>query len=281
MKTTNPTPPDGRPLPLLRRSLALILLLAGSIGTTRAENVDSELLLLVDITRSGLSNTEFSSLMDGYANAFTSTEVLDSIQSGAHGRIAVSMMFYGNSSTQTTGIPWMMIGSLAEAQAFANLARGIQQPTSNSNSDLAAALGVATLSFGTETGGTANGFESTTQVIEIASAKRQSPPTAAGVAARSATALASGVDLINAIAIGNQASAIESFYMANVVGSTIEGVAPTTSIAGNSGSVAPAVAAMVTGTVTTGATQSINAVPEPSTIFGLLPATLLLLKRRR
>ncbi|MCP5532208.1 MAG: DUF1194 domain-containing protein [Akkermansiaceae bacterium] len=261
--------------------MAAILLTAGGAGTTRAENVDTELLLLVDITRPGLSDSEFSDLMDGYANAFTTTEILDSIQSGATGRIAVSMMLYGNSSTQVVGIPWMMIGSQADANVFASLARNLSRPFSVSTSDVAAALSVATASFGTETGGASNGFESTMQIVEIATAKKQPNNTAAGAASSSSASIASGVDLINAIALGNQANAIDSFYTDNVIGSGIEGVTASSTPVSNTGAFTAAVAGMVSSTVTTGAAQSLNAVPEPTPLFGLLPASLLLWRRRR
>lgn len=281
MNTQYPTPWGGRPLPLLCRVVAAILLTAGGAGTTLAENVDSELVLLVDVTRPGLSDTEFSDLMDGYANAFTSSEILDSIQSGATGRIAVSMMLYGNSSTQVVGIPWMRIGSQAEANVFASLARNLSRPFSVSTSDVAAALSVATASFGTETGGPSNGFESTMQIVEIASAKKQPNRTAAAAASSSSAAIASGVDLINAIALGNQANAIDNFYTDNVIGSSVEGVTASSTPVSNTGAFSAAVAGMVSSTVTTGAAQSLNAVPEPTSLVGLLPASLLLWRRRR
>ena len=281
MNTQLPTPWGGRPLPLLSRAVAALLLAAGSTGSAPAETVDSEIVLLVDITRPGLSNREFDGLMDSYANAFTSTEVLDSIQSGAYGRIAVSMLFYGNTSTQSVGIPWMMIGSRTEAEAFATLARNLSRPFTISTADLAAGLQAATASFGTETGGSSNGFESTMQVIEVASGKRQPLRTASDVAASSAGALGSGVDLINALALGNQANAIDSFYTDNVIGSGIEGVTASSTPVSNTGAFTAAVAGMVSSTVTTGAAQSLNAVPEPTALVGLLPASLLLWRRRR
>ena len=281
MNTQHPTPWGGCPLPLLSRAVAALLLFAGSTGSAPAETVDSEIVLLVDVTRPGFSNREFEGLMDGYANAFTSAEVLDSIQSGASGRIAVSMMFYGDSSTQSVGIPWMMIGSLSEAEAFAGLVRNLSRPFSVSTADLAAGLRAAAESFGTETGGASNGFESTIQVIEVASAKVQPRPTATDVTQSSTGVMDSGVDLINALAFGNQSSAIDRFYTENVIGSRIEGVTATSAQARDTGAFTAAVAGMVSTTVSTGASQSLQAVPEPTTLLGLLPATMLLWLRRR
>lgn len=279
---TNPLPNRGgcNPLRPLTRAIAYCGL-AACVLPAHAESVDSELVLLVDVTRPGLSTTEFSRLMDGYATAFTSAEVLDSIQSGALGRIAVSMMFYGNSSTQVTGIPWMMIGNQSQADQFAALARNLTMPFATGVADVGSALTNASFSFGTETGGADNGFQSSVQIIEVATAKNQPKNTASSASTGSAAALDSGVDLINALALGNQANAIDTFYTANVIGSTIDGVSPTSTTAPINGTLAASVSMVLNNTVQTGATASVNAVPEPSAIFGLIPATLLLLKRRR
>jgi hypothetical protein len=262
-------------------SVILGVLCTGFFTQARAENVDSEMVLLVDVTRPGLSNTQFGQLMDGYASAFTSTEILDSIQSGAYGRIAVSMMFYGNSTTQQVGIPWMMIENMTHAEQFAAMARNLSMPFVVGTADVASALTAATFSFGTETGGASNGFESTAQIIEVATARRPQNNSAAAASASSSGALASGVDLINSLALGNQAAAIDNFYAANVIGSTIEGVAPTSTTSPINGLLASTMNGMLGESLQTGATASITAVPEPGTLLGLIPATLLLLKRRR
>lgn len=264
-----------------RRGILLGAAIAGCFQLLRAESVDSELLLLVDTSNGGISNQEFTQLMDGYATTFTSSSMLDSIQSGAFGRIAVSLMLYGGNNTPSVGIPWMMIGNISQANQFADLVRTINRPSSPGNPNIAAALVAATLHFGDETGGVANGFESQVQVIEIAASKSQPPPTAAGAGTSSSGSLASGVDLINVLALGGQSAAIEQFYAANVIGSTIDGVAPTSTSSGFNAALASTMGGILGGTVETGALVSVNAVPEPSAVFGLIPATLLVLRRRR
>ena len=47
-----------------------------------AVQVDSELVILVDVS-SSVSNSEFSSILEGLASSFRSATVLDSISSGA------------------------------------------------------------------------------------------------------------------------------------------------------------------------------------------------------
>ena len=276
--TNGPRLRSARPLVA---AMSFGMVTAGMLAQANAENVDSELVLLVDITRPELSPSEFNRLMDGYASAFSSTEIMDSIQSGVYGRIAVTMMLFGNSSTQVVGIPWMTIGNSSQAEQFAALARSVTRPFSIAAPNAGTALTAATLSFGSETGGAGNGFESAVQIIEVASAGVPANSSAAATAASSANALASGVDLINALGLGNRAAAVETFYAANVIGSTIDGVAATTTTSRINGTLATTMNGLLSETVQTGATVSVSAVPEPGTLFGLIPATLLLLKRRR
>ncbi len=256
--------------------LSLGIVSAGLHGQASAETVDSELLLLVDVTKSGLNDRDFDSLIDSYASSFTSSQVLDSIQSGTYGRIAVSLMFYGNSSIQQVGIPWMSIGNATEAAQFASLVSATKatRPSSNSQSDITAALNAATQTFGTEAGGASNGFESSVQIIDFAAAK---VPGTGGPAARDA-ALASGVDLINAISLGNQANSIAAYFNANVVGSALTGVAATSTTSPVSNGLTAALTAHLSGTMGSG----VAAVPEPSSALGLITGLgfMLLLRRR-
>ncbi|MEO5913959.1 MAG: DUF1194 domain-containing protein [Luteolibacter sp.] len=261
-------------LPPLFPMLSLGIATLGLNGQASAIAVDSELVLLVDVTQSGLNKKDFGSLMDSYASSFTSSEVLRSIQSGTFGRIAVSMMFYGNSSVQEVGIPWMSIGNATEAAQFAALASNISKPFSNGSADIASALTAATLSFGKETGGLSNGFESNVQIIDVAAA---STPGGSGQAARDA-ALQSGVDLINAIALGNKATAIASYFSTDVIGSTLSGVAATSTTSPVNTLLTAALTTEITGSVSMGA----SAVPEPHTALALMTGLgfMLILRRR-
>ncbi len=252
-----------------------------SPSRSQALAVDSELVLLVDVVRPEMSNGMFNQLMNSYASTFTSTQFLDSIQSGVTGSIAVSVMFYGGSNLQTTAVPWMSIGNASDAQTFASLIQSATRPSTFDYSNPATALNAATASFGTETGGASNGFESSVQIIEIASSGIPSNSMATATAASSANALASGVDLINSVAHGTFANSVNNFYAANVIGSTLPGVIATSSIAANNGALPSSINAALNASVQNGAAGSINAVPEPSSLVALLPASLLLLRRRR
>jgi hypothetical protein len=284
MKTPQ-TPECGWIVRLTRLPLAgaigLCMVAASWSSCARAEAVDSELILLVDIVQPELSNSNFNRLLDDYADTFTSTQILNSIQSGQTGRIAVSMMLYGGANTQVVGVPWMIISNATEALSFANLVRNVTRPTTYAYSNPATAIAAAVNTFGTETGASGNGFESAVQVIEIATAGIPSNSMAAAAASSSANALSSGVDIINTLALGTFASSIESFYAANVIGSTIPGVPATSNSSPLNGTLGNTINTLITGTVQTGASTSISSVPEPTTLAALLPATLLLMIRRR
>ncbi len=282
MSLINTIPTLGRRsrLPLVG-AMSLGIAAIGWLSPAQAESVDSEIVLLVDIVKPELSNAGFRSLLTGYADAFTSSEILDSIQSGRHGIIAVSMMLFGGSTTQIVGVPWMTIRNAADAQTFAALVLDVKRPNTSAFSNAGTALDAATRSFGTETGYAGNGYESAVQIIEVASGGIPSASMAAETATSSANALSSGVDLINSIALGTFAASIDTFYAANVIGSTIPGIAAISSSSGIDGGLAAALTSTLNGTVQTASAVSVTSVPEPGTILGLIPATLLLLVRRR
>lgn len=260
--------------------MSLGIALIGLQTKAAAELVDSELVLLIDITSRGFNSTEFNQVMNGYATAFTSSQVLNSIQSGLYGKIAVSLMFYGNTSTQVVGIPWMTIGNSVEAQTFATLARAVNQPFASGSPSIVSALTATTLHFGSETGGSANGFESNAQIIEIAASSVPLGGTAAVTAARN-SALASGVEMINSIALGNRAASVESYYAANVIGGEAGGVLAFSNASPFNGGLAGMLTTQVSGGVAAGASESLATVPEPSTALAFLSGLTLLLIRRR
>lgn len=274
------TPPRGllSHLPSVFATLSLGVTFIGMLGQASAEAVDSELVLLVDVSKSGLNNNKFNSLMDSYASSFTSNEVLGGIQSGTYGRIAVSLMFYGNASIQQVAIPWMSIGNASDAAQFASLISGVTRPLSTQASDVAYGLAAAVPTFGTETGGASNGFESSVQIIDFAASTM---PNAAGVQAVSNAALAAGVDTINAIVVSSnptKAASIATFFDNNVLGSTLPGPTPLAGTSAPDATLTAALTLEVTGSLSRGGT----AVPEARTGACLVSALgFLMLFRRR
>jgi hypothetical protein len=56
---------------------------------------------------------------DGYVDAFRSRAVLDAIASGAHGRIAVTYVEWAGAGYQSVVVPWRIVASKDDADAFA------------------------------------------------------------------------------------------------------------------------------------------------------------------
>lgn len=84
----------------------------------RAEVVDVELILAVDVSLS-MSPGELAIQRDGYAAALTSEQVINAIRDGVHGRIAITYVEWAGVTVQNVVVPWTIVSSLEEAQAFA------------------------------------------------------------------------------------------------------------------------------------------------------------------
>ena len=84
-----------------------------------ADSVDLTLVLVTDVSRS-IDDAEFKLEKEGYAAAFTSSQVIDAIQGGNVGAIAVSYVEFASSFEVRTVLDWSVIRDQASAQAFAD-----------------------------------------------------------------------------------------------------------------------------------------------------------------
>ncbi len=83
-----------------------------------AEEVDVELALMVDVSRS-MQPSELALQRRGYAEALRSDEVLNAVQSGFLGRVAISYMEWSFTRDARIIVPWTLIETRADAEAFA------------------------------------------------------------------------------------------------------------------------------------------------------------------
>ena len=98
------------------RALLLVLLLA---TPARAETeVDLELVLAVDISRS-MSAADLAIQRRGYAEALQSAEVLAAIRTGLMGRIAVTYVEWSGADRQRVLADWTLVETAADAAALA------------------------------------------------------------------------------------------------------------------------------------------------------------------
>ena len=103
-----------------------------------SNNVDVELILAVDVSRS-MDYDEQRVQRQGYVNAFRAPEILQAIQSGAYGRIAVTYMEWSSSYYQQTLVPWTVIANKDDINAFAGALAAAPIMT-NSRTSISSAL---------------------------------------------------------------------------------------------------------------------------------------------
>jgi hypothetical protein len=107
----------GRLVPL---PLALGAMLFLAMPATAQVTVDLELVLAVDISRS-MDYDEQQLQRDGYVRALRHPEVIEAIQSGPIGRIAITYVEWAGPFHQAMVVPWAIVSGAAEAEAFAAL----------------------------------------------------------------------------------------------------------------------------------------------------------------
>lgn len=109
-----PHPLGGR----LAALVATVLLVWAKPGAGAPVQVDLELVLAVDISRS-MDYDELQLQRAGYAAAFRHPEVINAIRGGGVGRIAVAYVEWAGIGLARLTIPWTLIDGEATAEAFA------------------------------------------------------------------------------------------------------------------------------------------------------------------
>lgn len=83
------------------------------------EYVDLELVLAVDVSLS-MDHDEQRLQRDGYVAAFRDPKLLKAVQSGPNGRIAVTYVEWAGAAIQSVVLPWRVIQTAKDANAFAD-----------------------------------------------------------------------------------------------------------------------------------------------------------------
>src|SRR6201994_4067955 len=105
----------GRIRLVLTATSLLLTVLAAT--PAKADDVDVALVLVTDVSRS-IDDSEFTLEKNGYASAFTSQKVLEAIQGGPTGKIAVAYIEFASSFEVRTVLDWTVIRDKGSAQAF-------------------------------------------------------------------------------------------------------------------------------------------------------------------
>ncbi|WP_259992304.1 DUF1194 domain-containing protein [Sulfitobacter sp. S190] len=125
----------------------------------RAREVDLELVLAVDVSRS-MSPAELELQRRGYAEALTSTAVAEAIEGGLLGRIALTYIEWAGSDSQRVIVPWTEVSSPEGARDVASRITA-HYDDSLRRTSISSALRFAAQSIET------NGFEGLRRVIDV------------------------------------------------------------------------------------------------------------------
>src|ERR1700733_3513108 len=100
--------------------LACGLLLLGVLGqpASAATPVDTTLVLAVDVSLS-MAEDEAKFQRHGYADALRDPQVIDAIQSGKLGKIAIVYIEWSSVTDQRVLVDWQVISDKASAEIFA------------------------------------------------------------------------------------------------------------------------------------------------------------------
>lgn len=246
-----------------------------------AEDVDTELLLLVDVSGS-VDSSEYNLMMGGYEQAFRSASVLTAIQGGNRGAIAVSLVFWSANTQQATGVGWTKINNSTSANAFADAIANTTRQY-NSMTAIGSAITHGTTLFGTETGGVDNGFSSNAQIIDISGdgEDNDTPPDgdrAQNVRDARDAAMATGIDMINGLPIGNAGGALVAYYTDNIIAGSSGGVDAFTQHASTFGDIQDTLETKLQAEIVAGA----NIAPEPSSVsMFAIGACMFIFRRNR
>ena len=185
--------------------VAILLLLLAS--PARAENVDLQLVLAVDVSRS-VDAQEYQMQKRGYVSAFSSRAVIEAIEGGLLGRIAVTYVEWSGNGHQRQLVPWTIVHDATSSLAFADAIVAAPRAFSDFTA-LGGAIDFAVQLF------SSSGHESQRRVIDISGDGISN----AGPPPREARdrALEAGI-VINALAIVNEQWRLETYFTDNIVG---------------------------------------------------------------
>jgi hypothetical protein len=143
----------------MRFVLAFLLSIVANPIAAQSVEVDVELLLAVDISRS-MTEAELEIQRKGYAAALTAPAVIAAIRGGMLGRIALSYVEWAGTHHQDVIVPWTLVETHEDAERVAALVLA-HQTTGARHTSISSALVHAAASIET------NAFEGLRRVIDV------------------------------------------------------------------------------------------------------------------
>ena len=172
--------------------LALAATLPRGGASAQEANVDLELVLAIDVSRS-MDDEELELQRQGYAGAFVHPGVIAAIRGGALGRIAVTMVEWAGAHHQRVIVPWRVVDGAAAGEDLADAILATPKLSFNWTS-ISGAIDFSVTLFG------AGGQRGTRRVIDVSGDGANNNGRPASLARDAAVAL--GIT-INGLAIVN------------------------------------------------------------------------------
>ena len=252
------------------KTFGVILLTTASLLTSftgsaiEEIDVDTELQLLLDVSGS-VNSSEYQLQLDGYANAFGSTDLQQAILNGPIGSIAVQLIMWSGSSQQQVMIDWSLIDSIESASSLSSAIVSLARPFAGFT-----AIGSA-ISYGYPTFQN-NGFDGTQNVIDVSGDGTNN----SGISPSQARALAlnNGINTINGIVI-TESQSVQDQYMDDVIGGDDAFMLATSDFQTFEQAINQKLIGEITGTTPEGAVS----IPEPSALAMFALSVLFLFRR--
>ncbi len=188
--------------------LTAAVLVTASVAGARAESVDMELIIAVDVS-SSVDGQEYRLQMGGIAAAFRNRSVLDAISTLGPGGLAVLVIQWSDDREQAPVTGWRVIRSVADAVAFSRELRVAPRTIPGGQTSIAGAMEFAIRELAT------NRFESGRQVIDVSGDGRANN----GVhpMALRDRAIEQGIT-VNGLAILNEEPFLDDYFEHSVIG---------------------------------------------------------------
>lgn len=174
--------------------------------------VDLELVLAVDASGS-IDRIEFGLQMQGIADAFRDPQVIAAAGSGPHGRIAVTLMLWAEANRPKEALPWQVVGSREEAEAFARAVETMPRGIAAGGTGIGKALQFATWEI------QRNSYDGLRKVIDLSGDGRETAFREFSLTIDDGrqVALHAGIT-INGLAILNDVPLLEAYFATRLIG---------------------------------------------------------------
>jgi hypothetical protein len=178
-----------------------------AMAPARAEQVDLQLVLAVDVSGS-IDSEEYQMQHEGYADAFSSQQVVDAILSGEMQKIAVTYVEWSGAGHQRQLVPWTIVSDRESAKAFAEQVKSVPRVFSDWTS-ISDAIDFSVALF------PQSGHQSERMVLDISGdgVNNNGRP----VQEARDEAVAKGI-IINGLPILNEDPTLDTYYSDNVIG---------------------------------------------------------------